>query len=239
MAGHSKWANIRHRKERVDAKKGKIFARLIREITVAARTGGDPSSNPRLRVAIAKSNGFNIAKDSIERAIKRGSGQMEGETYEEIQYEGYSAGGAAILVECLTDNKNRTLSEVRSVFTKNGGNLGTEGSVRYLFEHIGLFLFDNVSEHQANRLTDIAIEGDASDINHDGDSFEIVCAPTHFAKIYDAIDADGIDANFAEIIMRPQVEVTLSGTQEASTQKLINALEDLDDTQHIYTTLSG
>ena len=236
MAGHSKWANIRHRKERMDAKRGKIFSRLIKEVTVAARGGADASGNPRLRLALEKAKEANVPGDNIERAIKRGAGMLEGAAaYSEVRYEGYGIGGAAVLVDCLTDNKNRTLPEVRRAFTKHGGNLGTDGSVSYLFTRCGQLLYANAAAPAA--LMDTAIENGAEDFIEDGESggIEVLCAPENFETLLAAVRSAGAPPDEADIVMRPQNEVALEGEDAKRMQRLLDALEDLDDTQQIYT----
>jgi YebC/PmpR family DNA-binding regulatory protein len=236
MAGHSKWANIRHRKAAADAKKGKIFTRLIKEITIAAKLGGgDPGANPRLRLAIDKARDANMTKDSIQNAIKRGTGELEGVAYEEIRYEGYGAGGAAIMVDCLTDNRMRTVAEVRHAFTKNGGNLGADGSVAYLFKHCGQFVFaPGTSE---DRVMEAALEAGADDVvkNDDG-SIEVLCAPGDFSAVRTGLERAGLRAELAEITMKPLSESTLAGEEAARMRRLLDALEGLDDVQEVYTT---
>lgn len=235
MAGHSKWANIRHRKERMDSKRGKIFARLIKEATVAARIGGaDAAHNPRLRLAIEKARAANVPNDNLERAIKRGAGQLEGVEYAEIRYEGYGPGGAAVLVDCLTDNKNRALSDVRHAFNKHGGNLGAGGSVAYLFSRCGQLWY--APEKFAEAAADIAIENGASDLHSGADgSMEVVCAPEAFSPLCDALRAAGYAPDAADIVMRPSSETALGEADSARMRKLLNALEDLDDTQEVHT----
>lgn len=237
MAGHSKWANIRHRKERVDAKRGKVFSRLIKEVTVAARSGGaDPSANPRLRLALEKAREANVPSDNIDRAVKRGGGLLEGgANYSEVRYEGYGIGGAAVLVDCLTDNKNRTLPEVRHVFAKCGGNLGTDGSVAYLFARCGQLLFAGVENSAA--LMEVAVENGADDFIEDAESggVEIVCAADSFPALLDAVRAAGYAPDEADIVMRPESDMLLAGEDGRRMQRLLDMLEDLDDTQKIYT----
>ncbi len=236
MAGHSKWANIRHKKERVDAKRGKVFTRLIKEVTVAARMGGgDPAMNPRLRLAVEKAQESNMPKDNIERAIKRGSGELEGVNYEEIRYEGYGIGGAAVIVDCLSDNRTRTVADVRHAFVKNGGNLGTDGSVAFLFKHCGQFVFaPGTSE---DKLMEVALDAGAEDvINNDDGSLEVICAPNDFTVVQNALTKAGLKAEVAEITMRPGTETALTGDDVARMQKLLDALESLDDVQDVYTT---
>jgi YebC/PmpR family DNA-binding regulatory protein len=236
MAGHSKWANIKHRKAAADAKKGKVFTRLIKEITVAARLGGgDPDTNPRLRLAMDKAREANMAKDSVQNAIRRGSGSLEGVSYEEARYEGYGPGGAAVMVDCLTDNRTRTVAEVRHGFTKNGGNLGSDGSVAYLFRHTGQFLFaPGTSE---DRVMEVGLEAGAEDVvrNDDG-SVELICAPADFAAVKAALDKAGLRPELAEITMKPTTEVQLSGDEAARMRQLLDVLENLDDVQDVYTT---
>lgn len=238
MAGHSKWANIRHRKERVDAKRGKIFTRIIREVMVAAKVGGgDAAANPRLRLALEKARAANVPNDNLERAIKRGSGALEGAAYTEVRYEGYGVGGAAVLLDCLTDNKNRTLPEVRHAFTKHGGNLGTEGSVAYLFQRCGQLLFCDVADAEKERLMEVALEHAARDFIEDETSagVEVVSAPEDFVGLLDAVRQAGFAPDAADIVMRAETDVLLDAAQADRMQKLLEVLEDLDDTQHIYT----
>lgn len=236
MAGHSKWANIQHRKGRQDAKRGKIFTRLIKEITVAARLGGaDPASNPRLRLAMDKASANNMPKDTVERAIKRGSGELEGVSYEEIRYEGYGIGGAAVLVDCMTDNRVRTVAEVRHAFAKNGGNMGSEGSVAFLFKHCGQLLFaPGTSE---DKVMEAALEAGAEDvITNDDGSIEVITTPGEFLAVKEALEKAGLKAEHAEVTMKPTTENQLSGEDSARMQKLLDALESLDDVQEVYTT---
>jgi len=236
MAGHSKWANIQHRKGRQDAKRGKIFTKLIKEITVAAKMGGgDPGGNPRLRLAIEKARAQSLPKDNIDNAIKRGTGQLEGVNYEEVRYEGYGINGAAVMVDCLTDNRTRTVAEVRHAFTKYGGNLGTDGSVAFLFTHCGQMLFAPGTDEGA--LMDAAIEAGADDVipNDDG-SIEVVTPPHEFAAVKEALENAGFTAEFGEVTMKPQNETAFSGEDAAKMQKLLDALESLDDVQEVYTT---
>jgi YebC/PmpR family DNA-binding regulatory protein len=236
VAGHSKWANIKHKKAAADAKRGKVFTRLIKEITVAARMGGgDVGSNPRLRLAVDKAYDQNMPKDTIERAIKRGSGDLEGVNYEEIRYEGYGINGAAVMVDCLTDNRTRTVADVRHAFTKYGGNLGTDGSVSFLFVHCGQMLFSPGTDE--DRLMEAALEAGADDVlHHEDDSLEVVTPPYEFSAIRQALEKSGFKAEFAEVTMKPQNEVEFSGDEAARMQKLIDALESLDDVQGVYTT---
>ena len=236
MAGHSRWANVKHRKERADAKRGKIFTRLIREITVATRLGGaDPAGNPRLRLAMDKAREQNLPGDNMKRAIERGSGEADGAAYEEARYEGYGPGGAAVLVECLTDNRTRTVADVRHAFTKNGGNLGSDGSVAYLFKHCGLFLFaPGTSE---DRVMEAALDAGAEDVvKNDDDSVELVCAPADFQAVKAALEKAGLRAELADVTMKPTLENTLAPEDAARMRRLLDALEGLDDVQDVYTT---
>jgi YebC/PmpR family DNA-binding regulatory protein len=236
MAGHSKWANIKHRKAAADAKRGKAFTRLIKEITVAAKLGGgDPDMNPRLRLAIDKAYESNMPKDNVERAIKRGSGELEGVDYEEMRYEGYGIGGAAVMVDCLTDNRTRTVADVRHAFAKHGGNLGTDGSVAFLFKHCGqLVLAPGTSE---DRVMDAAIEAGAEDVvvNDDG-SIEVLTGPNDFHAVKRALEKAGLKPELAEVTMKPTTESVMAGEDAARMQKLLDALESLDDVQEVYTT---
>ena len=236
MAGHSKWANIQHRKGRQDAKRGKVFTRVIKEITVAARLGGaDPSSNPRLRLAMDKAREANMPKDSIQNAIARGTGTLEGVNYEEIRYEGYGIAGAAIIVDCMTDNKTRTVAEVRHAFAKNGGNLGTDGSVAFLFKHCGQFVFaPGLSEE---KVMEAALEAGAEDVvANDDSSIEVVCAPGDFVKVQAGLAKAGLKPAIAEITMKPTLENALAGEDAARMRKLLDAFDGLDDVQEVYTT---
>ena len=235
MAGHSKWANIQHRKGRQDEKRGKIWTKLIKEITVAAKLGGgDIATNPRLRLAIDKAKDSNMPNDNVQRAIQRGTGSLEGVNYEEIRYEGYGFNGAAVIVDCLTDNRTRTVAEVRHAFTKNGGNMGTEGSVAFLFKHCGQMLFaPGTSEDQ---LMEVALDAGAEDvITHDDGSLEVLSPVPDFSKVQDAINKAGLKAELATVAMRPETEISLEGDQAESMQKLLDALENLDDVQEVFT----
>jgi YebC/PmpR family DNA-binding regulatory protein len=236
MAGHSKWANIKHKKAATDAKRGKIFTRLIREITVGAKLGGsDVSTNPRLRLAVDKAMDNNMPKDTVERAIKRGAGELEGVSYDEIRYEGYGINGAAVIVDCLTDNRTRTVADIRHAFSKNGGNLGTAGSVAFLFKHCGQLVFaPGVDE---GRLMDAALDAGAEDVidNADG-SIEVLTSPHDFVAVKDALAKSGLKPEFAELTMKPAAEVALTGDAAARMQKLLDALEAIDDVQDVYTT---
>lgn len=235
MAGHSKWANIRFRKGAQDAKRGKIFTKFIREITVAARMGGgDPDSNPRLRTAIDKALGQNMPKDNIERAIKRGTGELDGASYEEIRYEGYGPSGVAVLVECTTDNNNRTVSEVRHAFTKHGGNLGTDGSVAYLFSKLGVLSYPVGSDEDA--IMEAALEAGADDIVSDEDgSIEVQTSLEEFGNVRDAMVAAGFEPEVAEITQRASTDVKLGNDDAEKMLKLLDTLEDLDDVQNIFS----
>lgn len=237
MAGHSKWANIKHKKAAQDAKRGKVFTRLIKEITVAARLGGgDINSNPRLRLAIDKAYDQNMPKDNIERAIRRGSGDLEGVDYEEIRYEGYGIGGAAVMVDCMTDNRVRTVADVRHAFTKYGGNLGTDGSVSFLFKHCGQLIFAPGTDE--NKLMEVALEGGAEDvISSDDGSIEVITAPYEFITVKEALEKSGFKAELAEVTMKPINEALLIGDDAVKMQKLLDALESLDDVQNVYTTV--
>lgn len=236
MAGHSKWANIKHKKAAQDAKRGKVFTRLIKEITVAARMGGgDPDSNPRLRLAVDKAYDQNMPKDNVERAIKRGSGALDGVDYEEIRYEGYGIGGAAVMVDCMTDNRVRTVADVRHAFTKYGGNLGTDGSVSFLFKHCGQLIFAPGTNEE--KLMEAALESGADDvISNDDGSIEVVTAPYEFVNVKQALESAGFKAEHAEVTMKPSNEALLTGDDAIKMQKLLDALENLDDVQNVYTT---
>jgi YebC/PmpR family DNA-binding regulatory protein len=236
MAGHSKWANIQHRKGRQDAKRGKIFTRLIKEITVAAKLGGgDPGINPRLRMAIEKAKAESMPKDNIENAIKRGSGQLDGVSYEELRYEGYGINGAAVMVDCLTDNKTRTVADVRHAFSKYGGNLGTDGSVAFLFKHCGTLLFAPGTDEE--KIMEAALEAGADDvITNDDGSIEVVTAPNDFGAVKEALESAGFKAEMAEVTMKASTEAVLTGDDGVRMQKLLDALDDLDDVQEVYTS---
>jgi len=236
MAGHSKWANIKHRKAAQDKKRGKIYTKLIREITVAARSGGggDPSTNPRLRLAMDKALGANMNKDTIERAIKRGTGEGDDANYEEVRYEGYGPGGTAVMVDCMTDNRNRTVSEVRHAFTKSGGNLGTDGSVAYLFNRLGMLTYPAGSDEDA--IMEAALEAGAEDVatNDDG-SIEVLTSFEDFMTVKDAMEAAGLKPEHAEIIEKPTTDTVVSEEDAEKIMRLIDTLEDLDDVQEVYT----
>ncbi len=235
MAGHSKWANIRHRKSAQDAKRGKIFTKLIRELTVAARLGGsDPAANPRLRAAIDKALSHNMPKDTIQRAINKGSGAGDDGNYEQVRYEGYGPGGVAVMVDCLTDNRNRTVAEVRHAFTKAGGNLGTDGSVAYLFTKAGVINFPAGSDEDA--IMEAALEAGAEDvITHDDGSIEVVTAPEDFETVKQALEAAGLTPESAEVTMRASTTVSLSAADAEKMIRLLERLEDLDDVQQVYS----
>jgi len=235
MAGHSKWANIRFRKGAQDAKRGKIFTRLIREITVAARTGGgDPAGNPRLRTAIDKALGQNMPKDKIENAIKRGTGELEGVAYEEVRYEGYGPSGVAVLVECATDNRKRTVSEVRHAFSKHGGNLGTDGSVAYLFNQVGILSYPAGSDEEA--IMEAALDAGAEDVLSDeAGAVEVLTTPENFEAVREAMAAAGLVPELAEVTRRATTETPVTGAEAENTLKLLDALEELDDVQDVYS----
>ena len=236
MAGHSKWANIKHRKAAADAKKGKVFTRLIKEITVAAKLGGgDPGANPRLRLMLDKARDANMTKDSVQRAVQRGTGELEGVSYEQARYEGYGAGGAAVMVDCLTDNRTRTIAEVRHAFTKNGGNIGADGAVAYLFRHCGQFVFaPGASE---DKVMEAALDAGAEDVvaNEDG-SIEVICTPAEFENVKAGLEKAGLKPDAAEVTMKPASEVALAGEDAQKMRNLLDALEGLDDVQDVYTT---
>lgn len=236
MAGHSKWANIKHKKAAQDAKRGKVFTRLIKEITVAARMGGgDLNSNPRLRLAVDKAYDQNMPKDNVERAIKRGSGALDGVDYEEIRYEGYGIAGAAVMVDCMTDNRTRTVADVRHAFSKYGGNLGTDGSVSFLFKHCGLLIFAPGTDEEG--LIEAALESGAEDvISNDDGSIEVITAPYEFIPVKEALEKAGFKSELAEVTMKPSSEALISGEDAVKMQKLLDALENLDDVQAVYTT---
>jgi YebC/PmpR family DNA-binding regulatory protein len=234
MAGHSKWANIQHRKGRQDEKRGKVWTRIIREITVSARQGGgDISINPRLRLAIDKAKAANMPADRIKYNIDKASGALEGVNYEEIRYEGYGIGGAAIIIDTMTDNRVRTVAEIRHAFSKYGGNLGTEGSVAFQFKHCGQIVFaPGVSE---DKVMDVALEAGAEDvITHDDGAIEVLTSPTDFEAVRNALDATGLKHELAEVTMRAENTIELTGDDAARMQKLLDVLEDLDDAQAIH-----
>lgn len=237
MSGHSKWANIQHRKGRQDSKRSNLWTKLVREIIVAARMGGgDPDSNSRLRLALVKARGGNVPKDTINNAILKGTGQLEGVSYEEIRYEGYGIGGAAIIIDCTTDNRVRTVADVRHALSKHGGNLGTEGSVSFMFNHIGEFFFAP-GQTTEDAVMEIALEAGAEDVISDEDgSIEVACGVDAFDAVSKAFEAAGLNPEVAEITYKPMNEVHLSGADAEKMQKLIDALDDLDDVQQVYTS---
>jgi len=235
MAGHSKWANIQHRKNAQDAKRGKLFTKLIREITVAARAGGsDANFNPRLRLATDRALAANMTRDTIDRAVKRGAGELEGVNYEEIRYEGYGPGGAAILVDCMTDNRNRTVAEIRHAFTKMGGNLGTDGSVAYLFDKKGVISFPSGTDEEA--VMEAALEGGAEDVLVDEDgAIEVLADPEAFDRVNAALRERGLEPENAEVTMRAGTVAPLDDETAQSVLRLLDMLDDLDDVQNVFT----
>jgi YebC/PmpR family DNA-binding regulatory protein len=234
MAGHSKWANIQHRKGRQDEKRGKAWTRVIREIMVAARQGGgDPAANPRLRLAIDKAKAVNLPADTVKRNIDKATGNLEGVNYEEIRYEGYGIGGAAIIVDCMTDNRVRTVAEVRHAFSKHGGNLGTEGSVAFQFKHCGQLVFAPGTSEDA--VMEVALEAGAEDVvTGDDGSIEVLTAPADFEAVKNALEAKGLKPEIAEVTMRAENTIALAGDDAAKMQKLLDVIEDLDDVQDVY-----
>lgn len=235
MAGHSKWANIQYRKSAQDKRRAKIFTKLIREITVATRLGGgDPDANPRLRLAVDKALSNNMPKDNIERAIKRGSGDTEGDNYEEIRYEGYGPGGVAIMVDCMTDNRNRTVSDIRHAFSRHGGNLGADGSVAYLFERKGVIGFGPDVDEDA--VLEVALEAGADDLaGYDDGYFEVLVAPEEYTQVKQALTDAGFEPAHADVTMRPLTTVEVAGDDAETCFRLLEALEDLDDVQNLYS----
>lgn len=235
MAGHSKWANIQHKKARADAKRGKIFTKLIKEITVAAKLGGgDPASNPRLRLAMDKAWDANMPKDNVQRAIDKGTGNLEGVEYIELRYEGYGIGGAAVMVDCMTDNKTRTVADVRHAFNKNGGNLGTDGCVAFNFEHQGYLVFVNANEDE---IMEVALEAGAEDVIADDEGIiEVITSPVDWSYVKQKLEEAGFKADDGDVTMRAQNTTVLTGEDAEKMQKLIDALEDLDDVQEVYTS---
>ena len=234
MAGHSKWANIKHKKAATDAKRGKIWTRLIKEITVAARMGGgDIQTNPRLRLAVDKAADANMPKDNVQRAITRGTGGEDGAAYEEVRYEGYGIGGAAIIVDCMTDNKVRTVAEVRHAFSKHGGNMGTEGSVAFQFKHCGQLIFaPGTSE---DKIMEVALESGADDvITHEDGAIEVLTPYTAFETVKNALEAAGLTPEVAEVTMRADNMIEMAGAEGEKMQRLLDVLEDLDDTQEVF-----
>lgn len=233
MSGHNKWSTIKHKKGAADAKRGKVFTKLIKEISIAAKLGGaDPAANPRLRTAIDKAKGENMPKDNIERAIKKGTGGMEGVVYEEIMYEGYGPGGVAVLVEVLTDNRNRTVAEVRSIFTKANGNMGETGCVAWMFDKKGLINYDKSVEFDA--LFEAALEVGAEDVVEEDEQIEVITEPSSFIEVREALEAKGFKHQNAEITMIPQTQIVLEGKQAESMLKMMDKLEDCDDVQNVY-----
>ncbi len=235
MAGHSKWANIQHRKNAQDAKRGKLFTKLIREITVSARMGGgDAGSNPRLRAAIDAALSANMTKDTVERAIRRGTGETGAESYEEVRYEGYGPGGVAVMVDCMTDNRNRTVGEVRHAFSKHGGNLGSDGSVAFMFTKYGVVSYP--ADAPEDRILEVALDAGTQDVvaNDDG-SFDVLTTPEDFGAVKDALEAAGLKPQAAEVTMRAASNVTIDGENAEKLMKLLEVLEDLDDVQKVYS----
>jgi YebC/PmpR family DNA-binding regulatory protein len=233
MSGHNKWSTIKHKKGAADAKRGKVFTKLIKEISVAAKLGGgDPVANPRLRTAVDKAKAENMPKDNIERAIKKGAGGMEGVTYEEIVYEGYGPGGAAVLVEVMTDNRNRSVSDVRSIFTKNNGNMGEAGCVAWMFSKKGLIVYDRSVDFE--KLFEAAIEAGAEDVAEQDEQIEVTTDPASFIEVRELLETKGFKYLNAEITMIPQTQVALEGKQAESMLKLMDKLEDCDDVQNVY-----
>ncbi len=233
MSGHSKWHSIKHKKGALDAKRGKLFTKLIKEITVAARTGGgDPDANARLRKAIADAKGANMPNDTIDRAVKRGTGELEGVNYEEITYEGYGPGGVAVMVDSMTDNRNRTVAEIRHIFSKNGGNLGTSGAVNWMFDKKGYIVVEKAARAE-DELFDLVIEAGAEDLRDDEDNFEIITSPDSFETVHQAVKAAGIEPLVAEIEMVPQNYIKLEGVDAKQMLKLMESLEDHDDVQKV------
>lgn len=237
MAGHSKWANIKFRKAAQDAKRGKLFTKLIREITVAARAGGgDVNANPRLRAAVDKALGANMTRDTVDRAIKRGTGELGGDTIEEVRYEGYAPGGVAIMVECATDNKNRTVSEVRHAFSKHGGNLGTDGSVAYLFTRLGTIVYG--SEADEETIMEVAVNAGADDIDSAEDGIEVMTTPEALHDVVNALAEAGCTPEQSEIVQRPATDIELNEEDSEKLMRLVDALEELDDVQDVFTNAS-
>lgn len=234
MAGHSKWANIKHRKAAADAKKGKVTTRIVKEITIAAKMGGDPTSNPRLRLAMEKARENNVPKDNIERAVKRGTGELDGVNYEEIRFEGYGINGVGVIVDCLTDNKTRTVADVRHAFNKYGGNLGTDGCVAFQFTHCGQLIFS--PETDENKLMELAVDLEVLDIIVGEDkSIEILTKTTDFLDIRANLEKSGFKTEIAEVIMKASNEIELDGEDAQKMQRLLDAFDDLDDVQEVYT----
>jgi len=235
MSGHSKWATIKHKKGALDAKRGKIFTRLIKEITIAAKQGGgDPDGNPRLRGAIAAAKAENMPAENIKRAIQRGTGELEGVSYEEITYEGYGPGGVAIIIDVLTDNKNRAVSEIRHAFSKNGGNLGAEGAVAWMFSKMGVIVVSKAGVNE-DKLTEVVLDAGADDLSDEGDTWEVLCDPKQFEAVTNALKAAGIKTEHAEVTMIASTYTKLEGAQANAMMRLLEVLEDLDDTQNVYS----
>jgi YebC/PmpR family DNA-binding regulatory protein len=234
MSGHSKWATIKHKKGALDAKRGKIFTRLIKEITMAAKSGGDPDKNPRLRGAIAAAKAENMPGDNIKKAIQRGTGELPGVSYEEITFEGYGPGGVAVLVEVSTDNRNRTVSEIRHAFGKNGGNMGEAGSVAWMFKKKGDIVIPKAQATE-EKLMDLVLESGAEDLKDDGDYWEILCDPASYESVLEAVKAAGVTPENSEIGMIPDNYIKLTGHQAGTMIRLMEALEDQDDVQHVYS----
>ena len=234
MSGHSKWASIKHKKGAADAKRGKVFTKLIREITVAAKIGGgDPTGNARLRAAIQAAKAENMPKDNIERAIKKGTGELEGTSYEEVNYEAYGPGGVAVLIDCLTDNKNRTVADLKHAFDRHGGSLGSPGCVSWIFVKKGLMVFDK-SAAEEEKILELALDGGAEDVRQTGSQFEVVMEPSDFEKVKKAFDSAGLPYSLAEITMIPQNTVRLEGKKAEQMLNLMEALDDIDDISHVY-----
>ncbi len=234
MSGHSKWSTIKHKKGAADAKRGKIFTKLIKEITIAARMGGDPAANPRLRTAILAAKAENMPKDNIERAVKKGTGELEGVNYEETTYEGYGPGGAAILVESLTDNKNRAVADIRHIFSKRGGNLGENGCVAWMFDKKGYIVIEKEAVDEET-LMETALEAGAEDVREDGKNFEVITAPEDFEAVRDAIDEQSIPCITSEATMLPKTTTNLKGKEAEQMIRMMEALDDCEDVQKVYT----
>jgi len=236
MSGHSKWSSIKHKKAAKDAKRGKLFTKLIKEITVAARHGGDPSANPRLRTAVLTARAASLPNDTIDRAIKKGSGELDGQTFEEIDYEGYGPGGVAVMARVLTDNRNRTVSELRFLFSKHGGNLGEANCVAWMFQKRGVIHLDKAGADE-ERVMEVALEGGADDVSDVGETFEVLASPDHLEPVRAKLESAGFKLTGAEVTMVPQNTVHLSGAQAAAALKLLEAIEDHDDVQNVSANL--